>query len=321
VRAEPLTEPHATTPVDPALPNYVPEALIEHRMRSVGSDTMDRLMGLWEARFQSWHSGVELRHEGRGSGTAVPALAEGFAHFGPMSRALKDDERKSFLSEHGYEPMQVTVAMDAVAVFVNRENPVATRGLTLAELDAIFSTTRLAGHPQAIDSWGGLGLQGEWRETPIQTLGRNQASGTYGVFKELVMRLGAFKPGVVEVVGSAEVIDRIVADRSAIGYSGIGYIRSDVAVVPLAATSELKPVPPSPENVYDHSYPLARPLFLAIDLRPGQKPSPLQREFLRFVLSKQGQERVAEAGFYPLPAAKAASELKRLGMEPAPAAR
>ena len=298
--------------VDAALPDYEQSEALRQRLRSAGSDTMDLLMQSWVRAFKRWHKDVTLRHEGRGSGTAPRALAEGFAHFGPMSRALNDNERQEFRAEHGYEPTQLIVATDALAVYVHRENPVARRGMTLAELEAVFAQTRSRGHPVSIDSWGGLGLEGEWKTAPIDLLGRNPASGSYGFFQEKALGRGTYKATMLEVVGSAELIDRIARDRIGVGFSGIGYIRDDIAVVPLARERLDEAVTPTPSSARDGTYPLARPLYLTIDMPLGAGPTPLQREFLRFVLSKQGQQLVIEAGFYPLSAGAAAIELSKL---------
>lgn len=300
--------------LDAALPAYEPQARIDQRIRSVGSDTMDRLMLLWERRFQSWHPEVEVRHEGRGSGTAMPALLEGISHFGPMSRPLKAEERSAYLAEHGYEPLQLTVALDTLAVFVHPSNPILRSGITLDELDAVFSTTRKRGLDRPVTTWGDLGLKGEWAKSPIRVYGRNRASGTYGVFRDIVLKGGNYKPTNTELIGSAEVVDAVANDPFAIGYSGIGYVTPSVRALPIAPTSGAPLVEPIPSAAHDGSYPLSRPLLLALDLPPGAAPSARQREFMRFVLSREGQALVIDAGFFPLDAATARRELAKLGL-------
>lgn len=302
--------------VDPALPDYTPEVVLTQRMRSVGSDTMDRLLQMWERVFKASHPSLGFRHEGKGSSTAVGALAEGFAHIGPMSRALKDAEKRDFLAEHGYEPLQVTVAMDAVAVYVNARNPLLQRGLTMKEVDAIFSATLKQGGPKTVSTWGELGLDDpEWRDRPIRVFGRNKASGTSAVMREVGLRGGEYRSDIALLVGSAELVERIAADPYAIGYSGIGYHREDVVAVPLSAGGLEERSGPTLESVRAGRYPMARPLFLTIDLDPEKGPTPLHREFLGFVFSRQGQEIVGKAGFYPVTAEDAGRELKRAGIE------
>lgn len=303
-----------TIALDPALPDYVPAEIMAQRLRTVGSDTMDRLIQSWEQRFTQWHSGVKLRHEGKGSGTAIRALLEGFAHLGPMSRPFTDSERNEFLSEQGYEPIQLVVAMDALAIYVHASNPVVQRGLSLEEVDAIYSSTRRAGRLAPLRTWGELGIEGEWRDARITLCGRNRASGTYGVFRSQVLRGGEFSPDVLELVGSAELVDRVIADRFAIGYSGIGYHRQGVSLVPIVPAPGRAPIAPGPESAHDGTYPLARPLYLAVDNPPDGSLSPLLREFIRFVYSRQGQELVVESGYYPVSAESARRELRRVGL-------
>jgi len=301
-------------PVDPRLPDYQPDTILDMRVRMVGSDTMDRLILLWETEFAKSHTRVEFRHEGRGSGTAVPSLVEGISHFGPMSRPLKPEEIREFQGEYGYEPIQFHVASDAMAVYVHPENPIAERGLSLAELDAIMSTSRKRAHPQDVATWGDLDLEGEWVEIPITVYGRNPASGTYGVFKKDALLGGEFKPTNIELIGSAEVVEAVAADRSGIGYSSIGYDRPDAVALSVRPDHAQAPVAPSPEAVESGAYPLARPLFLTIDHPPQAELTDLHREFLRFVYSRQGQELVVESGFYPLGRDMAATQLERVDL-------
>ncbi|MHC5109717.1 MAG: SUMF1/EgtB/PvdO family nonheme iron enzyme [Planctomycetota bacterium] len=305
-----------TVSVDTALNDYEPETMVARRIRSVGSDTMDRLLVVWGNRFKGWHELAGLRHEGRGSGTAVPALLERLSHLGPMSRALNDNERRSFQAEFGYAPTQTRVAIDALAIYVHPDNPIVQRGMTLAELDAMFSMTRKRGHAASIDSWHDLGLEGEWAGAPVHVYSRNPASGTYGEFKKTILMGGDFKSSNNELVGSAEVVDAVANDRFGIGFSGIGYNRAAVATVPIAENREAlaHPVAPDPAFASDGRYPLSRGLYLTINLEPGKTMSALQREFLRFVYSRQGQELVVQAGFCPLTAELAEQELTRLGL-------
>jgi phosphate transport system substrate-binding protein len=307
--------PPARVEIDPGLPDYKPRAVVSTRLRSVGSDTMDRLMQLWEKAFKTWHPKMRVRHEGRGSGTAIPALNESLSHFGPMSRDLKRQEILDFQAEHGYEPTQVPVAIDALAVYVHPSNPVAKRGIDLVQLDAIYSAARKRGAQAAISTWGQLGLEGDWQDKPIHAYGRNPASGTYGVFKELVLENADYGPTIRELVGSAEVITSVANDPLGIGYSGIGYRTEAVVPLPLALEKGGEPRYPRPEDAYAGSYPLARQLYLTIDAPPDQPLPVLTREFLRFVLGRQGQKLVAEAGFFPLTAEKAKAIREGLDLE------
>jgi phosphate transport system substrate-binding protein len=296
--------------VDPALPEYRPTSGISGNLGSVGSDTMNNLMTLWGETFSRSYPNVRLQVEGKGSSTAPTALIEGTAQFGPMSRPMKPTEIDAFEKKYGYKPTEVRTSHDALAIFVNRDNPLDK--LTLAQADAVFSKTRRRGAAQDITTWGQLGLTGEWANRPISLYGRNSASGTYGFFKEHTLNNGDFKDTVKEQPGSASVVQGVTSDRHGIGYSGIGYRTSGVKVVPLAEKDGATPSSGSYEDVVAGTYPLARYLYIYVNKAPGKPLDPLAREFLKLVLSRQGQEVVVKDGYLPLTAAIASQELKKL---------
>lgn len=284
--------------VDAALPDYQPTSGVHGNLSSVGSDTMNNLMTLWGETFSRYYPNVRLQVEGKGSSTAPPALIEGTAQFGPMSRPMKPSEIDAFEKKYGYKPTEIRTSFDALAVFVNRDNPLDK--MTLAQVDAAFSKTRRQGAARDIGTWGGLGLTGEWANRPISLYGRNSASGTYGFFKEHVLKNGDFKDTVKEQPGSASVVQGITSDRYGMGYSGIGYRTSGVKVVPLAEREGGAPSSGSYEDVVNGTYPLARYLYVYVNKAPGKPLDPLPREFLKLVLSKPGQEVVVKDGYLPL---------------------
>ena len=296
--------------VDAALPVYQPTSGISGNLGSVGSDTMNNLMTLWGETFSRHYPNVRLQVEGKGSSTAPPALIEGTAQFGPMSRPMKPSEVDAFEKKYGYKPTEIRTSFDALAVFVNRDNPLEK--MTLAQADAVFSKTRRRGAARDIGTWGGLGLTGDWANRPTSLYGRNSASGTYGFFKEHVLQNGDFKDTVKEQPGSASVVQGITADRYGIGYSGIGYRTSGVKSVPLAEKEGGTFSSGSYEDVVAGTYPLARYLYLYVNKAPGKPLDPLAREFLRLVLSKQGQEVVVKDGYLPLTSAIVAQERAKL---------
>ena len=296
--------------LDPGLPSYQPTSGISGNLSSVGSDTMNNLMTLWGETFSRQYPNVRLQVEGKGSSTAPPALIEGTAQFGPMSRQMKPSEVDAFEKKYGYKPTEIRTSFDALAVFVNRDNPIEK--MTLAQADAAFSKTRRRGAPQDAAHWGGLGLTGDWTNRPISLYGRNSASGTYGFFKEHVLQNGDFKDTVKEQPGSASVVQGITADRYGIGYSGIGYRTSGVKVVPLAEKEGGPFSSGSYEDVVKGTYPLSRYLYLYVNKPPGKPLDPLVREFLKLVLSRQGQEVVVKDGYLPLTADLAAGDLKKV---------
>ncbi|HEY3123982.1 MAG TPA: phosphate ABC transporter substrate-binding protein [Thermoanaerobaculia bacterium] len=301
--------------VDPKLPSYTKASGVSGNLSSVGSDTMNNMVTLWGEAFRRLYPNVKVQVEGKGSSTAPPALIEGTAQVGPMSRKMKKEEVDKFEAKYGYPPTGVRVALDGIAVYVNKDNPLTE--LTLEQVDAIFSKTRKLGYKQDVTTWGQLGLTGEWANKPISIYGRNSASGTYGYFKEVALGKGDYKDTVKEQPGSASVVQGVSEDKYAIGYSGIGYTTSNVKAVKLARKAGEPAYAEAYENVLSGKYPLARYLYvyLAIDPFKGgsAKISPLSREFLKYALSKEGQQDVVKDGYFPLPANVVAEERRKIG--------
>ncbi len=309
VLAAPAT---AQIQVDPNLPDYTPVGGVSGTIKSVGSDTMNNLMTLWAEGFRKHYPNVQIEIEGKGSSTAPPALIEGTSNFGPMSRAMKDKEQDVFEERFGYKAHGLETAIDMLAVYVNKDNPLP--GLSLPQVDAIFSKTRNGGYPQDITTWGQLGLTGEWASKPISLYGRNSASGTYGYFKDNALFKGDYKDSVKEQPGSSSVVQGVASDKFAIGYSGIGYMTADVRAVPLAQNEGEAFIPAEPD--YAGEFPLARFLYLYVNAKPGEELDPLRREFIRFIFSKQGQEVVIKDGYLPVPATIARRNLEAVGITP-----
>ena len=297
--------------VDSRIQPYQKAIGISGSASSIGSDTMNNLMALWLEGFRRHYPNVRIQIEGKGSSTAPPALIEGTAQFGPMSRAMKSTEKDRFEERFGYPPTPLRTSLDALAVFVNKDNPL--EGMTLPQVDAVFSKTRRGGHGEQIARWGQLGLGGEWATARISLYGRNSASGTYGFFKSVALFKGDYRDEVKEQPGSASVVQGVTEDRYGVGYSGIGYRTSGVRVVPLAEAEEMPFVGASLANVLDGSYPLGRFLFLYVNKTPGEPLDPLVREFARFVFSREGQEIVIKDGYMPVPFEVVVEELAMLG--------
>ncbi|MBI5251945.1 MAG: phosphate ABC transporter substrate-binding protein [Desulfomonile tiedjei] len=298
--------------VDPDLPEYVTVSGVSGSLKSVGSDTMNNAMALWAEGFRSLYPNVKIAVEGKGSSTAPTALIEGTAQFGPMSREMKSNEIDAFEKKFGYKPAVIRVAVDALAVFVNRDNPL--KCLTLKQLDAIFSPTRKGGFAKDIRSWGDLGLAGDWANKRISVYGRNSASGTYGYFKEAALFQGDFKNSVKEQPGSSAVVQAIATDKYAIGYSGIGYKTPDVKLIPLAI-EEGKCFEANPENTYEGEYPLARFMYVYFNKNPNDRLNPLMAEFIKYLLSRDGQTAVIRDGFYPVSRVLADEDLRSIGIK------
>ena len=296
--------------VDEALPVYEKTSGVSGNLSSVGSDTLANLMTLWAEGFKRVYPNVNVQIQAAGSSTAPPALTEGTSNLGPMSRLMKDKEVEAFEKRHGYKPTPIAVAIDALAVFVHKDNPIS--GLTLDQTDAIFSSTRTCGAAADISNWGQLGLEGTWAERDIQLYGRNSVSGTYGYFKQHALCKGDFKNSVNEQPGSASVVQSVSASLNGIGYSGIGYTTSSVRAVPLTKSADKPFVDATPDNAINGTYPLARFLYVYVNKEPGKDLDPLTSQFLTMVLSRQGQEVVVKDGYIPMPAKVSARELAKL---------
>lgn len=302
----------ADSKVDPKLPTYTKVGGISGNLSSVGSDTLANLMTFWAEDFKKAYPSVAVQIQAAGSSTAPPALTEGTANFGPMSRPMKDQEIEAFEKKFGYKPTAIPVAIDALAVFVHKDNPV--KGMTMEQVDAVFSSTRTCGAAKDIKRWGDLGLSGAWAARDLQMYGRNSVSGTYGYFKEHALCKGDFKTNVNEQPGSASVVQSVAGSVNSIGYSGIGYTTSSVKAVPLAKKAGAPFVAATAENSLSGQYPLSRALYVYVNKAPGKELSPLEREFVRLMLSREGQETVVKDGYIPLPAEMAAKALDSLGI-------
>ncbi len=293
--------------VDPAWKDYTQVSGVSGNLNSIGSDTLNNLMTLWAEGFRKEYPNVKIQIEGKGSSTAPPALIEGTAQLGPMSRQMKAKEMDKFEAKFGYKATSFPVAVDALAVYVNKDNPV--KCLSMEEVDAAFSKTRRRGHSVNIDTWGKAGLDGNWKDTRVSLYGRNSASGTYGFFKKKVLKKGDYKDEVKEQPGSASVVQGVTEDRGGLGYSGIGYRTSGVRAIPLSAKSGDGCYDPTFTKVSAGKYPLARFLYLYVNKAPGKPLPPLVGEFLTYVYSKAGQHIVIKDGYFPLPQTLIAKKL------------
>jgi phosphate transport system substrate-binding protein len=296
--------------VDPNLAEYEKTSGVSGNLSSVGSDTLANLMTLWAESFKKTYPNVNVQIQPASSSTAPPALTEATSNLDPMSRLMKDKEIEAFEKRYRYKPTPIAVAIDALAVFVHKDNPL--EGLYIDQVDAIFSSTRTCGYPEAIDRWGQLGLTGAWENRELQLYGRNSVSGTYGYFKDHGLCKGDFRNTVNEQPGSASVVQSVSASLNGIGYSGIGYTTSSVRAIPISR-GEGKPfIEATKEMATTGSYPLARFLYVYVNKEPGKPLSPLTLEFFKQVLSREGQEVVVKDGYIPLPATVAERELAKL---------
>ena len=296
--------------IEAGIPAYAKTSGVSGNLNSIGSDTMNNMMTLWAETFRKYYPNVRVQVEGKGSSTAPPALIAGTAQFGPMSRTMRVTEIQQFEQRYGFKPLELRTSYDALAVYVHRDNPI--KELTLAQVEAIFGKSRRRGHKENVTTWGQLGLTGDWANRPVGLYGRNSASGTYGYFKEVVLRTGDFKDTVKEQPGSASVVQGVENDRYGIGYSGIGYRTSGVRAVPLKDAPASAASDGSYADVTSGKYPLSRFLLLYVNKAPNRPLDPLQLEFLKLIYSKEGQEVVVKDGYMPLSAKQVQEELLKI---------
>ena len=303
-----------STPVlaaDHVLPTYTKVSGISGNLSSVGSDTLANMMTFWAEEFKRQYPNINIQIQAAGSSTAPPSLTEGTSQFGPMSRKMKSKEIEAFEKRYGYKPTQVRVAIDALAVFVNKDNPI--KGLSIKQVDAIFSSTQKCGNDKNATRWADVGLEGSWSGKDIQLFGRNSVSGTYGYFKSKALCKGDFKNSVNEQPGSASVVQSVASSLNSIGYSGIGYKVAGVKAVALSKKGGPF-VEANMENAISGKYPLSRFLYVYVNKHPNKPLSPLQAEFIKLMLSEQGQGIVKKDGYIPLPVAVVEKELAKLGL-------
>jgi phosphate transport system substrate-binding protein len=296
--------------IDQSLPTYQTAEGVSGNFVSIGSDTLNNLMSYWTEGFRSFYPNVAVQIQGAGSGTAPPALIEGTAQFGPMSRPMRGSEIEEFESRYGYPPLPLRGAIDAIGIFVHRDNPINC--VSLAEVDAIFSSTRAGGADSPITTWGQLGAMGEWENRPISMYGRNSASGTYGFFKDVALFGGDYNSAVREQPGSSTVIQGISADISGIGYSGVGYGTADVKVLEIRGDDGICY---GTDEAPTGNYPIARFLYVYMNINPNEALEPLRAEFVRYVYSQEGQMDVMRAGFFPIVSSIADADLVQFGLK------
>jgi len=302
----------AAIALDSNLPAYQAVSGISGQIKSVGSDTLNNEMALWAKGFEGQYPSVKVEIEGKGSATAPPALLKGASQFGPMSRPMSADEIGAFEKKYGYKPAHFRVAADALAIYVNKDNPILC--LTLQQLDQIFSSTRQGSGSRSIDTWGGVGMTGEWATKPIAIYGRNSLSGTYEFFRSTVLYNGEYKESVKQQPGSADVVRNVADDKYAIGYSGLGYKTEGVRTVPLAAFYGAQCYDTTAEATYSGKYPVARYLYIYLNKAPDEPLDPLRAEFIKYILSKDGQTLTEKGGYYPISNEIREHELETMGI-------
>jgi phosphate transport system substrate-binding protein len=293
----------------PSAENYSTQPGIQGGLRSIGSDTLNNAMNLWAETFQAIYPNIFISIEGRGSGTALPALIENRAQLAPMSRLMKPKEIEAFKARFAYEPTPIKVALDAIGVFVHKKNPLER--ISMEELKSVFAGSILKTRT-AISLWDQLGISApDWAGKPIKLYSRNSFSGTYAFFQDQVLKGEPFSAGICEQANSTTIVEDISKDLYGIGYCGIGYKTSNVKALRIKG-SDGNYYAPTVQNCLAESYPVSRYLYIYVNKAPGKPLDKIIQEFLRFALSKKGQEIIVKDGYFSLPIPLAKEELQKI---------
>jgi phosphate transport system substrate-binding protein len=278
------------------LPPYEPVTGLSGKITSIGASTTTNLVARVAAEFKRIYPDVELQITASLTSIGPSALLEGRADIVPMNRPLSPEEVQAFVAAYGYPPTEVKVAADALAIYVEKTNPV--RGLTLGQLDGIFSRTQRRGGG-SIQTWGQLGLAGAWADRPITLYGSGPEDAAHEIFQERVLDGGSFRLSVQVGAGGSAIVQDVAADPEGIGYASIFFAAKRVREVPLAG-ADGHFYGPTAEDVRTHRYPLSRFLYICVNKPPGQPLGGPAAEFLRLLLSREGQQVVADGGNFPL---------------------
>jgi len=309
---------HAT--LDPKLPAYKPRGQLSGSLSGVQSDTTPGLVTLWIEGFRKYYPNVEIKASIEGSGAAGPVLTEQTAEFGLIAREMMEKEETPFEQKFGYKPLEVAIAggsyrtvafTDALTFFVNKQNPLEK--LSLNQIDAIYSKTRNRGGKEDITKWGQLGLKRDWADKPIHLIGVKEPNGFEHFLRLRILGDGQWKDGITVQDTVFPLASMVASDPYAIGYAGFGYLSDGVKPLALAKTNSGPYYKGTFKEVAAQKYPLSRVIYIYANRTPGKPLNPVLKEFVRYILSREGQQAVVQDGiFLPLPEAYAQQELKKL---------
>jgi phosphate transport system substrate-binding protein len=291
--------------VDAAIPPYRKAASLDGTVRSIGSSTLSNLLLRWTTEFKLLYPGVEVVVTGGGSDSAPTALLAGTAELAPMSRPMRATEIAAFKAKFGYEPVRITVGLDAIAVYVNKNNPL--KNISLKQLDGIFSATHRRGS-EPLKTWGQLGLPGDWQEREIELKGPGRAQGIYSLFREMVLEGGEFRFDMRAEPVASSIVQGVGTSDAAIGFASYFYDSQRTRPLAISATGEAPFTPPDQASVVSGAYPLARSLYVYVNKPALTGMNKAAAEFLRYICSNSGQELSARDGNYPLSATLAKGE-------------
>lgn len=274
----------------------------------VGSDTLTNLMQQWIELYIKAYPQTKIQWQATGSASAIPALIQGTSEIAIMSRSLALSEKKQFIEKYGYAPLEIKLAQDTIAVFVNKENRLNT--ITTAQLGAIFAANGGCESEDEIDNWQQLDSNLISRE--IILYGRDASSGTYAKFRQIALCAADFKVRVNQMGSSAAIVRSVSNSPFAIGYASFSYATK--AVKPLAIKMQAKSYYLKQAGAFNRNYPLKRFLYFYINKQPNKKLSPKIISFIKLVLSPKGQERVEALKYISLSPDLIAAQLAKIGV-------
>jgi phosphate transport system substrate-binding protein len=283
---------------------------IQGELVIVGSGNMVGFLRAMGRGFARLHPGTRVKVEAKTSSSGPPALLRGRAALASMSRPMNAEEQKAFRTVHDVEPTGISIALDALTIYVNRDNPLVQ--ITLSQLDDVFSSTRACGGGEPITHWKQLGLEGDWAQRSIGLYGHVASAGTNAFFRDHALCGGRFREGIREQPGPRSVILSITESRFGIGYGAVADLGPGVKTLAVGRTNEAFGKPEA-SDVYSGVYPLSRELLLyRLPAERDPERDALVDAFLQYSLSDAGQAAVIEARFLALPQQRLAEERARL---------
>ncbi|MBL8848921.1 MAG: substrate-binding domain-containing protein [Planctomycetaceae bacterium] len=302
----------AQSALDPSLPPYRAEEQLSGKLTLSGSYTISQVASVWAESFRQFHPDVQIDVQVKGAVESVNAVTSGDAQIGLLSRSILQSEAAAFQQKHGHPPVLLTPMFESIAIFVNKDNPV--KGLTIKDLDAIFSFTLKRGAAKPAATWADVGATGPLASQAIAVCGRRQATGVQVFFQEVVLGGGEFRPDMKEILDNVEMLKAIAENPNAIGFAGATYRDPGTRMVPLAVQAGQPFVALDSVEATRGQYPLIRPLQLVINQTPGEPLPELQAEFIKYVFSRFGQEDVVRSGMHPIGARPADLALDAVGL-------
>ena len=298
--------------LDPNLPFYRPVEKLSGELKLGGSNTLSHIASVWIDGFRHFYPDVNISIEVNGSRQAVSDVSAGKTQIGLLSRTIGRSEVDEFRKVHGFNPTVLTPCLERTAIFVHKDNPIA--GLTVAQVDAIFSTECRRGADKYCGTWKQFGLEGDWAGQPIVVHGRTKDTGSQVFLQQKVLLGSPFRDDLQTHPTNVKMLQAIAKDPSAIGFSGLSYATPQVRAVPISFAEGEDFVAVDSAEAARGRYPLVRQLQFVVKHDPKEKMPAVEQEFIKYVFSRLGQEDVVKAGFQAIPARPARVALDAVGL-------